>query len=197
LAPKRRLETEAKRRGYKRIAGVDEAGRGPLAGPVVAAACILPPRAPISGIDNSKKLTRAVRAALHDALTTHPRVSIGFSVVDVEVIDSINILQATLQAMREAYRQLCPDYLLIDGPIHPEPDHPGDTIVKGDDLCLSIAAASIVAKEVRDRLMEEYDRQYPEYGFAKHKGYGTLEHREAIAEHGLCPIHRRSFRTSL
>ncbi len=189
------FEAMAARRGYRRVAGVDEAGRGPLAGPVVAAAVILRPGTSIAGVMDSKKLAEARREALFDPIMEQALV-VGIGVSDHEVIDRINILQATLQAMRQAVTNLAlpPDYLLIDGISAIPMTIPQKTIKKGDSASLSIAAASIVAKVTRDRLMVEYDRQFPGYGFAAHKGYGCTSHLEAIAQLGPCEIHRKTFR---
>ncbi|KIE41319.1 ribonuclease HII [Geobacter anodireducens] len=189
------FENRAARRGYRAIAGVDEAGRGPLAGPVVAAAVILPRGAHLPGVDDSKKLTPARRDDLF-ALIQSTALAIGVGAADHQVIDRINILQATLAAMREAVERLAkpPDYLLVDG-ISPIPFPVAQqTIKKGDSASISIAAASIIAKVTRDRLMGEYDQVYPGYGFAEHKGYGCASHMAAIAALGPSPIHRTTFR---
>ena len=189
------LEDELRVQGYTSIAGVDEAGRGPLAGPVVAAACILPPGLLISGIDDSKKLSPARRLALFEQIKAHPQIRYGIGVVDAKRIDEINILQATFEAMRLALSKLSqtPDYILVDGNLLPQTPFPGRAVVKGDSLCQAIAAASILAKETRDALMQEYHQIWPQYDFAQHKGYGTKKHLEAIQKYGLCPIHRMSF----
>lgn len=180
--------------GLRSVAGVDEAGRGPLAGPVVAAAVIMPVGMYIPGVDDSKKLSPSRREELYDIIMKHA-VAVGVGVVHHLVIDEINILHATLQAMREAVDQLAvaPEHILIDGNRLPGIAIPCTAIVDGDACCSVIASASIVAKVRRDRMMMDYDQQYPGYGFAKHKGYGTREHREAIVRLGFCPIHRRSF----
>ncbi len=176
------------------VAGVDEAGRGPLAGPVVAAACIMPRDAFIDGIDDSKRLSAAARERLYERIT---ETAAAFAVAAVEhtVIDEINILNATKLAMRRAVEKLCitPDIVLIDAV---KLDLPVRTvsIVKGDAKSYAIAAASILAKVTRDRMMRRYDEEYPGYGFAKNKGYGTAEHIRALAELGPSPIHRRTFR---
>lgn len=187
-------EEEARQGGFHCIAGVDEAGRGPLAGPVVAASCIIPQGILFPGIDDSKKLTRKQREELYQHLTSHPKVIYGLGTVSHEVIDQINILQATIKAMLQAIAELSitPDLLLVDGMKLPS-SIPSKKIVKGDSLSQSIAAASIIAKETRDRIMEEYDREWPEYGFKDHKGYGTEKHRAALKKHGPCKIHRLSF----
>jgi len=187
-------EKIARSQGFLRIAGVDEVGRGPLAGPVMAAAVILPPGLQIPGIDDSKKLSPLKREILFDVITAKA-LAIGTGIVEPEIIDSINILQATRLAMLNAVRQLSPlpDYLLIDGITPINTTIPQKTVKKGDSLSLSIAAASIIAKVTRDRLMAEMDRLYPGYGFAGHKGYGSALHLEAIRQLGPSPIHRLSF----
>ena len=191
----REFEELAIRAGYARIAGIDEAGRGPLAGPVVAAAVILPDAADLSGIDDSKKLTAAVRERLFD-LINEQALAIGIGISDHELIDRVNILQATLAAMRQAVQSLShlPDYLLIDGTSGISLPIPQKTIKKGDGASISIAAASIIAKVTRDRMMVELDSRYPKYGFAAHKGYGCASHMAAIVAHGPCDIHRKTFR---
>jgi len=187
-------EKNAHSQGFLRIAGVDEVGRGPLAGPVMAAAVILPPGLHIPGIDDSKKLSPLKREILFDVITSKA-LAIGTGIVEPEIIDSINILQATRLAMLNAVGQLSPlpDFLLIDGITPINTSIPQKTIKKGDSLSLSIAAASIIAKVTRDRLMVEMDRRYPGYGFAGHKGYGSALHLEAIRQLGPCPIHRMTF----
>jgi ribonuclease HII len=189
------FEDLAHRSGYRAVAGVDEAGRGPLAGPVVAAAVILPRYLDIPGIDDSKKLTPAVREQLFERIRAEA-LAVGVGMCNSETVDRINILQATLRAMEESVRQLprAADYLLIDGISKPSVNLPQRTIKKGDSLSISIAAASIIAKVTRDRLMEEYDLLYPGYGFAGHKGYGCASHLAAIASLGPSPIHRLTFR---
>ncbi len=182
-------------RGIGLVAGVDEAGRGPLAGPVVAAAVVFPVDTWIEGVDDSKKLSAAARERIL-GLITQKALGIGIGVVPNTVIDSVNIFQATMQAMAEAVAKLssAPGHLLIDGPHYRDNSIPCTRIVDGDAKCFTIAAASIVAKVTRDRIMIEYDKVYPQYGFAKHKGYGTKEHREAIRNFGSCVLHRQSFR---
>lgn len=189
------LETVAFRRGHSSVAGIDEAGRGPLAGPVVAAAVILPSNLNLDGVDDSKKLSAAVRDRLYD-LIREKAIAVGVGFSDHAAIDRINILQATLAAMQQAVSDLAvaPDYLLIDGISGIPMPIPQKTIKKGDSASISIAAASIVAKVTRDRMMVEYDRQFPGYGFADHKGYGCASHLAAIAAHGPCAIHRQTFR---
>lgn len=182
-------------RGIRRIAGVDEAGRGPLAGPVAAAAVILPRGFNCPGLDDSKKMSASKREALFEILTGHSEISWAVATADCTEIDRINILRATHLAMRRAAEALnpSPDRCLIDGlPVRDFP-FPYDAIVKGDGLSLSIAAASIIAKVTRDRLMREIDREFPQFGFAKHQGYGTKAHLEALRIHGPCRHHRRSF----
>jgi len=188
------FERRAGQRGYRTVAGIDEAGRGPLAGPVVAAAVILPPGYKNPDINDSKKLSAGKRERVYDIIQSDA-VSIGVGLSEVSVIDSLNILQATLLAMKNAVDGLSirPDYLLIDGLNRIDRDIPQETVVHGDALSISIAAASIIAKVSRDRLMEMYHRQFPDYNFLKNKGYGTKEHREAIVKYGRCKIHRRSF----
>lgn len=188
--------------GVRRIAGVDEAGRGPLAGPVVAAAVIFPPEwicdglpAALIGLNDSKKLSPDQRERFFGVLTTEPSVCYAVAIVDVKTIDTVNILQATHQAMNRALAQLAPapEHALVDGLKVPSLRFPHTPLVKGDARSYSIAAASVIAKVTRDRLMVEYDAQYPAYGFAEHKGYGTPQHLAALARHGPCPQHRRSF----
>jgi ribonuclease HII len=182
------------RSGVQAVAGVDEAGRGPLAGPVVAAAVIFPVACIVDGVDDSKKLSAVRREELYSVIRERA-IAIGVGIVDHQEIDRINILQATFLAMHSAVSNLAirPDHLLVDGNRFPGRDIPFTTIVHGDALCHAIAAASIIAKVTRDRIMLEQDALYPEYGFVRHKGYGTSEHRAAIERWGLCPIHRRSF----
>mgnify|MGYP001062396399 FL=1 len=200
-----RLEAEIKRtelmkefdREYKiygTICGIDEAGRGPLCGPGVAAAVILPDEYNILYINDSKKLSETKREEVYKEIDKYA-VAYGVGIVSPERIDEINILQATYEAMRTAIHKLSvtPDILLNDAVTIPMVDIKQVPIIKGDAKSQSIAAASIVAKVTRDHLMEEYDKLYPEYGFAKHKGYGTAAHIKAIKEYGPCPIHRRTF----
>ena len=191
------FETKAYRRGFTVIAGIDEAGRGPLAGPVVAAAVVLPRGYKNGAVRDSKKLTPRSRAILYEVIT-RDALSIGLGVTEPSVIDRVNILQATLMAMREAVTGLSlqPDYLLIDGLHRIDRPLTQQTIIRGDNLSLSVACASIIAKVSRDRIMEIYHHQFPQYNFLRNRGYGTQEHLEAIHRHGLCKIHRRSFRVS-
>jgi len=188
-------ETEARKKGYRRIAGIDEAGRGPLAGPVVAAAVVLADDFLLPGLRDSKKLSQTMREKLFP-LIQETAIGFGVAVVEAGVIDEINILQASLLAMKRAVERLTcsPDFLLIDGPYRIESPVTQLPIIGGDNLSCSIAAASVLAKVTRDRLMIEYHRQYPQYAFDQHKGYGTRLHRERIKTFGPCPIHRRTFK---
>ncbi|HOQ36724.1 MAG TPA: ribonuclease HII [Acetivibrio sp.] len=187
-------EDEAYEKGYEIIAGIDEAGRGPLAGPVVAAAVILRRGSFIEGLNDSKKLTPQKRDKLYDIIMKNA-LSVGVGIVDEKIIDEINILNATKVAMKQAIEKLIinPDILLTDAVKLPEVKIPQISIVKGDAKSVSIAAASVIAKVTRDRFIEKMDSEYPQYGFSKHKGYGTKEHIEAIKKYGICPIHRVSF----
>lgn len=191
----RRFESALREAGYRAVAGIDEAGRGPLAGPVVAAAAILPWELVIPGINDSKQVSAAMRDKIYHELI-HANIPYAVGIGTVNEIDEHNILGATRIAMERAISGLpvAPDYLLIDAVRLPKVVIPQEGIVRGDALSISIAAASIIAKVTRDRLMVEYDRQYPGYGFARHKGYPTREHYRSLAELGPCPIHRRSFR---
>jgi ribonuclease HII len=194
LESMRMYEREAYARGYRLVAGIDEAGRGPLAGPVVAAAVILPEDAYIRGINDSKKLRPQERESLYSTIC-ETAVSYGIGIVDASYIDTYNILQATYEAMRLAVENLSvkPDLLLNDAVTIPSVSMEQIAIIKGDACSQSIAAASILAKVTRDRLMIEYAKQYPEYGFDHHMGYGTAEHLEALQKYGPTPLHRRSF----
>ncbi len=189
------IERALHREGYQHIAGVDEAGRGPLAGPVVAAAVILPVDCVVPGVTDSKQLSPNQRERLFDDIQ-RASTAVKVSCISNTVIDEVNILQATLLAMRNAVEQLLPppDYVLVDGTQLPAISIPSQALPKGDSLSQPIAAASIIAKVTRDRIMADFDELYPQYGFRRHKGYGTMQHREAIARHGTCPIHRRSFK---
>lgn len=189
------LDESFRGKGFLTLAGVDEAGRGPLAGPVVAAAVILPPGLCIEGLTDSKVLSRDKREKLAEVVQ-EVALSIGVGIIGADEIDRTNIFQATVRAMREAVAGLgvAPDALLVDGPAgigHTIPQFP---MVRGDARSHSIAAASVVAKVTRDRIMVSYDELYPQYGFARHKGYGTPEHMEALRRHGCCPLHRKTFR---
>ncbi|MDD5382071.1 MAG: ribonuclease HII [Candidatus Margulisbacteria bacterium] len=188
-------ESKLKKQGYQLVAGVDEAGRGPLAGPIVAAAVILPLEIDLPGLNDSKLLSPKQREALFIKIRRQA-ISIGVGKVGHKLIDKLNIGKANVLAMELAVKGLCrrPDFILIDGKRY-RLDLPvaQRAIVQGDRKCASIAAASIIAKVVRDRIMDRYHLKYPEYGFAWHKGYGTREHFQELQEHGPCPIHRRSF----
>lgn len=189
------LEASLRARGLLVIAGVDEAGRGPLAGPVSAAAVILPPRWRCKGLDDSKKLTAKVREGLYAKITADERVHWSVAYAEVEEIDRINILKATHQAMIRAVQGLALEiqHCLIDGLRVPGFPWSHDGVVKGDSKSMSIAAASVLAKVSRDRLMLEMAAEFPDYGFESHMGYGTPRHLEALQRHGPCRIHRRSF----
>ena len=194
VGPTDEFELEARHRGYRRIAGLDEAGRGPLAGPVVASAVVLPTRCRLIGCDDSKLLTESEREQLYLTITERA-ISIGIGSASHEEVDQLNILEATRLAMLRALAGLRPqpDCLLIDAISLPDCPIPIRSIIKGDRLCMSVAAASIVAKVTRDRLMAEYHRQYPHYNFLSHKGYCTDEHLQHLATHGPCLIHRRTY----
>lgn len=187
-------ENELAKQGYKSICGVDEAGRGPLAGPVCAAAVILKTDDIIEGVNDSKKLSEKKRELLYDIIKQRA-ISYSVAFATVEEIEKINILNATMLAMKRAVEglKIPADYAIIDGNKTPELDIPCNYIVKGDAKSMSIAAASILAKVTRDRLLLEYAEQYPQYNFEKHKGYGTKVHIQALKEYGPCPIHRKSF----
>ena len=191
-------ERNAAQQGYTAVCGIDEAGRGPLAGPVYAAAVILPDGLEIPGLNDSKKLTEKKREALFDEIC-QKAVAYGIGCASEQEIDEINILQATYLAMRRAVEQLSvpADYALVDGNRMPPLAIPGETVVKGDAKSACIAAASILAKVSRDRVMLLMDPVYPQYQFAKHKGYGTKVHREALLTYGPCPIHRKTFLTKI
>ena len=182
--------------GYEYICGVDEAGRGPLCGPVVAAAVILPKHGCIEGVNDSKKISEKKREKLYDDIMD-VAIAVGIGISDVDVIEKVNILNATKIAMKKAIESLSikPDYILIDGNQKIDIDILQETVVSGDAKSESIASASIIAKVTRDRMLRKFDEMYPEYGFAKHKGYGTKAHIEAIKKYGLTPIHRKSFCT--
>ena len=189
-----RHEGQAWRAGFTRVAGVDEAGRGPLAGPVVAAAVVVTPEHRVRGVCDSKLLTAERREELYAVI--HERaLAIGVAIVDHETIDRVNILQATRLAMLDALRRLpvAPELIITDFVALPDLPCPQKNLVDGDARCGSVAAASIVAKVTRDRIMHEMHAQFPEYGFAQHKGYATPDHLAALDQHGPCPIHRRSF----
>lgn len=183
--------------GIERIAGVDEAGRGPLAGPVVAAAVIFPKEFIIERVDDSKKCTVKQREELFPLIMEHA-ISVGVGIVDHEVIDRVNILQATILAMRKSLENMNvqPEYSIIDGNSFNHESRRFQNIIGGDAKSFTIAAASIIAKVTRDRLMCELDIRFPQYGFAQHKGYGTRQHIEAMRTFGLCEVHRKSFHPS-
>ena len=187
------LETQAHSEGFDVVAGIDEAGRGPWAGPVVAAAVVLDPINIPDGLNDSKKLKPERRDELFDKIIASSKVGVG--IANVETIDDMNILQATMWAMAEGMRQLpaCPALALIDGNREPTVECATRTVIKGDGISLSIAAASIVAKVTRDRMMADLDDCFPGYEFAQHKGYGTAKHHDALKRLGPCPAHRRSF----
>ncbi len=189
------FERDCQRNGYRQIAGIDEAGRGALAGPVIAAAVILPINCSIEGLKDSKQLTPKQRDRLSDEIYS-VAVSVAIGSVDNHLVDELNVLEATLLAMRQAIEKLTlqPDYLLVDGINFPVTDIQGEAIKKGDSRSYSIAAASIIAKTTRDRRMIALDRTYPDYGFSQHKGYPTSQHRQAIAQFGASDIHRHTFK---
>ncbi|TFG90436.1 MAG: ribonuclease HII [Syntrophobacterales bacterium] len=193
----RQFELRAGRRGFDAIAGVDEAGRGPLAGPVVAAAVMFPSDYTNGEIRDSKKLTPRRRESLYTTIR-NDAISVGLGIIEASAIDRINILQATLSAMKMAVSNLSlqPDYILIDGINTIDLPLAQETIIRGDSLSISVAAASIIAKVSRDHIMDRYHVLYPQYNFLKNKGYGTEEHRKAVKEYGRCKIHRRSFKIS-
>ncbi len=189
------FEDEARVQGYQIVAGIDEAGRGPLAGPVVAAAVVLPTEEKIKGLNDSKKLSPAQREKFFHLILEQAQ-GIGLGIVEAPEIDRSNIWRATQNAMEEAIKKLpaCPDFLLIDGKFPLGVSIAQKVIIKGDQRCQSIAAASIIAKVTRDRIMLNYHEIYPQYNFARHKGYATKEHLAAIRQYGCCPIHRHSFK---
>ncbi len=188
------FERELKQKGYNFVCGVDEVGRGPLAGPVVCAAVIMPLENIVEGVDDSKKLTAKKREKL-DVFIRENAIAYAICRIEPQVIDEINILEATKLCMKNAVESLSisPDFVLTDGNMTLDITIPQKSVIGGDAACYSIGAASIIAKVYRDKLMDEYAVQYPAYGFEKHKGYGTAAHIKAIKECGLCPIHRRSF----
>ena len=190
-----RIEQGLHEQGYGKIAGVDEAGRGPLAGPVVAAAAILPSKASFPGLDDSKKLSETKREKIYQLLIEE-KIPFGIGIGTVTEIDELNILGATKLAMMRSIQQLPiqPDFVLIDALTLPNLNLPQKGIIRGDALSVSIAAASVIAKVTRDRILIDLDRKYPGYGFAKHKGYPTKEHIQALVRFGPSPVHRQSFR---
>lgn len=191
----KQIEKNFHEKGIKYIAGIDEAGRGPLAGPVVVASVIMPEGSMIEGVNDSKKVSEKKREKLYD-LILKEAVSYGIGIIYQDEIDKINILQATKKGLTEAVEQMDikPDLIMVDALTGIDTlGIPYHSIIKGDAKCYSISAASIIAKVTRDRIMREWDKVYPEYGFASHKGYGTAKHISALKEYGPCPIHRRSF----
>lgn len=189
------MENSIYKDGYKYICGIDEAGRGPLAGPVAIASVIMPCNSMIEGVNDSKKISEKKRELIYEKITEEA-ISWSVSIIDQKEIDEINILNATKKGLTNSIRNLKvkPNIILVDALEHIDTcGIPYKSIVKGDAKCYSIAAASIIAKVTRDRIMRQCDEIYPEYGFAKHKGYGTAYHIQAIKEYGLCPLHRRSF----
>ncbi len=194
LAEMKRVEEELYAGGVRYIAGIDEVGRGPLAGPVVAAAVILPGEFDVLGVDDSKKLSSKKREELYELITKYA-VSYGVGIIDNSIIDEINILEATKLAMKQAIKKLetKPEYILIDALTLKDIAIPQRGIIKGDSISISIAAASIVAKVTRDRMMDEYHQRFPQYAFDQNKGYGTKAHYEGINNYGICLLHRRTF----
>ena len=189
------IEKDLYQKGFKNICGIDEAGRGPLAGPVVVAGVIMPKDSMIEGVNDSKKVTEKRREKLYD-LIIEEAISYSISIVGQDIIDDINILNATKMGVTEVVDklELKPDLIVIDALNHINTRQiPYESIIKGDAKCYNIAAASILAKVTRDRIMRQWDEVYPQYGFTSHKGYGTAKHIQAIIEYGLCPIHRRTF----
>ena len=189
------IEEDLHKKGFEQICGIDEAGRGPLAGPVVVAGVIMPKNSFIEGVNDSKKVSEKKRELLYDKILDEA-ISYSVAIIGQDVIDEINILNATKKGVTSVVEGLDvkPNLIVIDALEHIDTKGiPYESIIKGDAKCYSIAAASIVAKVTRDRIMRQWDEIYPQYGFAKHKGYGTAAHISAIKEYGLCPIHRRSF----
>ena len=190
-------EKELRKKGFSTICGIDEAGRGPLAGPVVVASVIMPADSMIEGVNDSKKVSEKKREKLYDQILEED-ISYGVGIIGQDEIDEINILNATKKGLTMSLQELTvkPDLIIVDALTHIDTmGIPYESIIKGDAKCYSISAASIIAKVTRDRIMRQWDEVYPQYGFAKHKGYGTAAHIAAIREYGLCPIHRRSFTT--
>lgn len=195
LTKLKEMEKELYSRGFKKICGIDEAGRGPLAGPVVVAGVIMPEDSMLEGVNDSKKVSEKKREKLYDQILEEA-ISYSVAIIGHDVIDEVNILNATKQGVTEVVENLDvkPDLILVDALTHINTKGiPYDSIIKGDAKCYNISAASIVAKVTRDRIMRQWDEVYPQYGFINHKGYGTAKHMQAIREYGLCPIHRRSF----
>ena len=191
----KKYENELRKKGFKYICGIDEAGRGPLAGPVVVASVILPENSMIEGINDSKKVSEKKREKLYD-LIIEEAISYGVGIIGQDEIDDINILNATKKGLTMSLQELTqkPDLIIVDALSKINTlGIPYESIIKGDAKCYSISAASIIAKVTRDRIMREWDKVFPQYGFAKHKGYGTSAHINAIKEYGICPIHRKTF----
>ena len=191
----KQYENDLRNKGYKYICGIDEAGRGPLAGPVVVASVIMPANSIIEGVNDSKKVSEKKREKLYD-LILEEAISYGVGIIGQDEIDEINILNATKKGLTMSLQELTPkpDLIIVDALTHIDTlGIPYESIIKGDAKCYSISAASIIAKVTRDRIMREWDKVYPQYGFAQHKGYGTSAHINAIKEFGPCPLHRRSF----
>lgn len=195
LTKLKEIEQDLYQKGFQKICGIDEAGRGPLAGPVVVAGVIMPQDSMIEGVNDSKKVSEKKREKLYD-LILEEAISYSVAIIGQDVIDEINILNATKQGVTKVVEELevKPDLIVVDALTHINTKGiPYDSIIKGDAKCYNIAAASIIAKVTRDRIMRQWDEIYPQYGFSGHKGYGTAKHIAAIKEYGLCPIHRRSF----
>lgn len=195
LTKLKEIENDLYQKGFQKICGIDEAGRGPLAGPVVVAGVIMPQKSMIEGINDSKKVSEKKREKLYE-LILEEAISYSVAIIGQDVIDEINILNATKQGVTNVVENLDvkPDLIIVDALTHIDTKGiPYKSIIKGDAKCYNIAAASIIAKVTRDRIMRQWDEIYPQYGFLTHKGYGTVKHIEAIKEHGICPIHRRSF----
>lgn len=193
----KKQENELRKKGFNFICGIDEAGRGPLAGPVVVASVIMPADSMIEGVNDSKKVSEKKREKIYDQIIEEA-ISYGVGIIGQDEIDEINILNATKKGLTMSLQELTqkPDLILVDALTHIDTlGIPYDSIIKGDAKCYSISAASIIAEVTRDRIMREWDKVYPEYGFEKHKGYGTATHISAIKQYGLCPIHRKSFTT--
>lgn len=195
LTQLKEIEKDLYQKGFQKICGIDEAGRGPLAGPVVVAGVIMPQNSMIEGVNDSKKVSEKKREKLYD-LILEEAISYSVAIIGQDVIDEINILNATKQGVTNLVEGLDtkPNLIIVDALNHIDTKGiPYDSIIKGDAKCYSIAAASIIAKVTRDRIMRQWDEIYPQYGFVQHKGYGTAKHITAIKEYGLCPIHRRTF----
>lgn len=195
LTKLKEIEKSVYNEGYNYICGIDEAGRGPLAGPVVVASAIMPPESMIEGVNDSKKISEKKREKLYD-LITQEAISYGVGIINQEEIDNVNILNATKNGLTKSIEELKikPDIILVDALRDINTlNIPYRSVIKGDAKIYSIACASIIAKVTRDRIMKEWDTVYPQYGFISHKGYGTAKHIAAIKEYGLCPLHRRSF----